>query len=579
MEIKLKKYIKGVKGKNTAANVLLTMSVVLGALPNIIVVYVIGLMMGGALTERMILLGGAGMALCLALKSLFYGLSIWKAHDAAYGSLAEIRVDIVGRLKKLPLGFFQKRKTGDLANIISHDVEEVEVYLAHALPEIMLATLVPTVVFGVVLLIDWRMGLALVCTVPLMFLFRKAMNRLWSGTMERFMDSTKKMSEDLLEYISTISVIKAFSHEEQKTQGVLDGMRDYICWVKKALLGLSVPMSFISMMLEGGLVVMVIVGSLLLSGGRIGTQGFVLALILGGIFSSSFAKLATFQHYDIVFNQSMKSIFSVIGEESSERGNQYVSPHSGDIVFSNVSFSYTDGEEALSGIDLCFKENSVNAIVGASGSGKSTLASLIMGFWLPDRGAISIGGQNISDLSETALSSLVAIVQQEVFLFNLSIEENIRIGRPGATREEIEEAAKKAQIHNSIISLPQGYETMVGEMGVKFSGGEKQRISIARMILKNAPIIILDEATAAIDPTNERLIQKAIGNLGENKTLIMIAHHMNAIANADQIVVMDKGRLVASGRHEELLFSCALYAEMVERQNLVDTWQIKEVSA
>ncbi len=574
-----KAYIKKVKRKNMASNLLLTMNVALGTIPSIIVVYMVGLMMEGEITENIILLSGIGIAVCLSLKALFYGLSIWKAHDAAYGSLTEIRVDIIEHLKKLPLGFFQKRKTGDLANVINHDVEEVEVYLAHGLPEIMSATLVPAVIFIVVLLIDWRMGLALVCTAPLMFLLRKGMNKLWSGSMKRYADSTKKMSEDLLEYISTISVIKAFSREERKTQSVLDGMHEYIRWVKKVMLSISAPMGFIAMMLEGGLVVMVIVGSLLLSGGQIGTQSFVLALILGGIFTASFAKLATFQHYGIVFNQSMKSIYSVMGEEPPERGNKYAFPRSGDIVLDGVSFSYTDGEETLSDINLCFRENTVNAIVGASGSGKSTLANLIMGFWPPDSGTISIGGQKLSDMSEKALSSLVAIVQQEVFLFNLSIEENIRIGKPGATHDEIVEAAKKAQIHGLIMSLPQGYGTLAGEAGVKFSGGEKQRISIARMILKNAPIIILDEATAAIDSSNEYLIQKAISNLGENKTLIMIAHHLNTITNADQIVVMDEGRIVEAGRHGELLSACPLYAEMVEQQNRVDTWRIKEVSA
>lgn len=579
MDHKQKAYIKKVKRKNMASNILLTMNVALGTIPSIIVVYMVGLMMEGKITGNIILLCGIGIAVCLALKALFYGLSIWKAHDAAYGSLTEIRVDIIEHLKKLPLGFFQKRKTGDLSNIINHDVEEVEVYLAHGLPEIMSATLVPAVIFIVVLLIDWRMGLALVCTAPLMFLLRKGMNKLWSGTMKRFMDSTRKMSEDLLEYISTISVIKAFSREERKTQSVLDGMHDYIRWVKKVMLSISAPMGFIAMMLEGGLVVMVIVGSLLLSGGQIGAQSFVLALILGGIFTASFAKLATFQHYGIVFNQSMKSIYSVMGEEPPERGDKYASPNPGDVVFDGVSFSYTDGEETLSDINLCFMENSVNAIVGASGSGKSTLANLIMGFWPPDSGTISIGGQMLPDMSEKALSSLVSIVQQEVFLFNLSIEENIRIGKPGATHDEIVEAAKKAQIHDFIMSLPKDYGTLAGEAGVKFSGGEKQRVSIARMILKNAPVIILDEATAAIDPANEQLIQKAIGNLGENKTLIMIAHHLNTITNADQIVVMDEGRVVASGRHGELLSSCPLYAEMVEQQNRVDTWQIKEVSA
>lgn len=574
-----KAYIKKIKNKNMSSNILVTMNVILGMIPNIIVVYMVGLMMDGALTKNIILICGIGITVCLALKALFYGLSIWKAHDAAYGSLTEIRVDIIEHLKTLPLGFYQKRKTGDLANIINHDVEEVEGYLAHALPEIMSATLVPAVIFIMVLLIDWKMGLALVCTVPLMFLFSRGANKLFLESFKRYFNSTKKLSEDLLEYISTISVIKAFSREERKTQNILDGIRDYNRWVKKFTLSLTVPMRFIDMILEGGFVVMAIVGSLLLLNGQISTQGFVLALILGGIFTASFAKLQIFQHSGYVFNSAMNSIFSVLDEEPPMRGNHFISPNAGDIVFDEVCFGYTDGEETLTNINLCFKENSVTAIVGASGSGKSTLANLIMGFWLPDSGKISVGGQNLSDISERALASLVSIVQQDVFLFNLSIEENIRIGKPDATHDEIVEAAKKAQIHDFVMSLPQTYGTLAGESGVKFSGGEKQRISIARMMLKNAPIIILDEATAAIDPSNEQLIQKAISNLGENKTLIMIAHHLNTITTADQIVVMDEGRVIDTGRHEELLASCPLYSEMAEQQTKVDAWQIKEVSA
>ena len=478
----------------------------------------------------------------------------------------------------MPLGFFQKRKAGDLANIINHDVEEIEVYLAHALPEIVSATLVPAVIFIVVLLIEWRLGLALVCTFPLMLLLNSKVNKIFSGPFLHYWESTRKLSEDLLEYISTISVIKAFSREEQKTDNILDSIRNYNIWTKKFTLSLTIPMRFIDMILEGGFVVMAIVGSLLLSDGQISTQDFVLALILGGIFTASFAKLQIFHHSKSTFDNATNSIFSVLGEEPPTWGTSKSQPSSGDIVFEDVCFSYTDREETLSNINLNFKNNSVTAIVGSSGSGKSTLASLIMGFWMPERGTISIGGQNLTGMSERTLSSLVSIVQQEVFLFNLSIEENIRIGKQDAAHDEIVEAAIKAQIHDFIMGLPHGYDTLAGEAGVKFSGGEKQRISIARMMLKNAPIIILDEATAAIDPSNEQLIQKAISNLGENKTLIMIAHHLNTITNADQIIVMDKGHVVDSGRHEELLTCCPLYSEMVEQQYQVDTWQIKEES-
>lgn len=570
---------KKIKRKNRVSNILIALNIMFDAIPMFVIVAMAGMLMNNTMTMRMLIGCSGGITICLVLRALFYGLSIWKAHEAAYEVLTEIRTDLIRHLRKMPIGFFQKRKTGDLTNIINHDVEQVELYLAHALPEIMSATLVPAIIFIIVLLINWQMGLALVCTAPLMILLRKLLNRIWASSMKQYTESTQKMSEDLLEYIATIPVIKAFSREENKTQNLLDGMRNYISWVKRWLIVISIPMSFITMMLEGGLVIMIIVGSILLANGHIDIQKFVLALILGSIFSTSFAKLATFQHYNIVFGRAMATINSVMSVDTPKRSDIYTTIKPGDIVVKDLSFGYSGNKKALSQINLNFKQNSVNAIVGLSGSGKSTLANLIMGFWQPNSGMISIGGKNIADMSEQAHSSLISIVQQDVFLFNLSLEENIRIGNQDATKTAIIEVARRAQIHDLIISLPQGYDTLVGEAGVKFSGGEKQRISIARMMLKNSPIIILDEATAAIDPNNEYLIQQAIGNLGENKTIIMIAHHLNTIEEVDQVIVMDAGKVIATGTHQQLFSSCPQYTEMVSSQYQVDNWKIKEIQA
>lgn len=572
-------YERKIKGKNLVSNILLVLDVIFGTIPSFLVVIMVAMLMQNSITVHTILLCGLGIAISLTLKSVFYGLSIWKAHDAAYGVLTDIRLEMIAHLRKMSLGFFQSRNTGGLANIINFDVEQTELYLAHAMPEIMLATFVPSVAFTIVLVMDWRMGLALIATVPFVFLLRKLVNRMWTKSVKRYSDSTKKMSEQLLEYISTIPVIKAFSKDEQKTKHVLGTMQEYIHWVKKVMLSISVPMGLITLILEAGLVIMIITGSILLSGGQIDVQKFVLSLILGGIFTASFAKLSTFQHYNIVFNQSVRNIETVMNEQPMERSNLYTEASPGDIVFNDVSFGYSEDKEVLSNISVTFKKNTVNAIVGSSGCGKSTLASMVMGFWKPKHGSIYINGVDISDMIEGTLAQLVSIVQQDVFLFNRSIEENIRIGKPDATKDEIILAAKRAQIHDFITSLPHGYNTPAGESGVKLSGGEKQRISIARMMLKNAPIIILDEATAAIDPSNEHLIQKAINNLGEDKTIIMIAHHLNTITDADQIVVMDAGRVIAADRHDKLVKTCPQYSEMIKQQQVVDTWQIKEVSA
>jgi len=567
---------KRVRAKSLPSNLFLAASILCGLVPSIIIVVMVGQLMNESFSIRNFAISAAGITVSLILKTSFYALSIWKAHDAAYGALTDIRLAMIEHMREMPLAFFQKRKTGDLANIINHDVEQAEVYLAHAIPEIMSSTIIQAAIFVVVLIMDWRMGLAMVCTLPLVYLLRKGVNSMWFRRARKFSASKQKMSEDLVEYIANISVIKAFAREEQKTTNVLNGIKEYLRWVKKSTIGVSIPMSIITMLMESGVILIIMVGSTLFLEGQVSVQQLILAFILGGIFSTSFSKMATFQHYGIVFNQSMRNVSSVLGEELPKCSNLFSEADAGDIVFEDVSFSYEKDDEVLSKISLTFKENSLNAIVGSSGSGKSTLANLVMGFWQPDSGKISIGGKNIADMTEQALARLVSMVQQDVFLFNLSIVDNIRIGKPDATLEEIMKAAKRAQIHDFITSLPNGYDTMAGEAGVKFSGGEKQRISIARMILKSAPIIILDEATAAIDPNNEHLIQEAISNLGKDKTIITIAHHLNTIVSADQIIVMNAGGVVATGTHAELLATCPLYAEMVEQQNKVDTWKIKE---
>ncbi|KTE89487.1 ABC transporter ATP-binding protein [Desulfitobacterium hafniense] len=567
---------KQIKTKNKAADRYMTVSVLSGIATTFLVVWLVNLFITEQVSIQKIALAGGGIVLFQVMKAVFYAIGTGRAHDAAYRSLAEIRLDMVSHLKKLPLSFFQKRKTGDLANIINHDVEQIEIYLAHAQPEIKITLLLPALTALSMLAIDWRLGLALVAPFPVMVLYQKFVYKLWDKTLKRYIQSTKEMSEDLIEYISTMPAIKAFATDEQKTGAVLSRMRAYISWVKKIMYTVSVPLSMVQMLLEIGLVLVVIVGAGLMISGQLSLIRFILALILANLFSSSLIRYMSFHHADIVLGRSVESIATITGESPPPDYPRDPSLGPGDIELRDVTFSYDGREEALKEVSLTFRENTVNAIVGSSGSGKSTIASLIMGFWPVEQGNVTIGGKNIAAINEGDLSGLVSIVQQDTFLFNTTIAENIRIGRAEASKAEIMEAAQKARIHEMIDNLPEGYDTMVGEGGVKLSGGEKQRIAIARIILKNAPIIILDEATAAIDPYNEHLIQEAMTNLSQNKTLIIIAHHLNTIVNADQIIVMDGGRMIAGGKHRELLDTCPLYQEMVQAQKQVDHWEIKQ---
>ena len=570
--------VRQVTGKNRLSNIMLCCKIVFDLIPQVLLIHMIGLYFAAALTREQILWECGAMLICFIGKAVCAYSATWTAHKAAYTCLTDLRLQIIRHLKKLSLGFFQERKTGDLTNVVQHDVEQVEGHLAHGLPEIMSATILPAAVFLVMLWVDWRLALVMIAGLPLMWITKKVSVPLWTKNFKIYADSVTRMQENVMEYVSNISVIKAFGKEETKTEKTIQSAKDYDYWVKKSMAGISVPMGLIILFMESGVVLVMILGTYLLSVGQIEVPRLILAIVLGGLFTSSIAKVATFQHYGIVFKQAMKGIWSILGVAAPNRPEQSADPHNGEIVISNLNFAYNGDGKVLENINLRFPKGSKTALVGASGCGKSTLANLLMGFWEPTDGRITIAGEDAASFSEQQLNRLFSIVQQEVFLFNLSMEENIRIGKPEASMEEIIAAAKKARIHDFIMSLPNGYQTMAGEAGVKFSGGEKQRISIARMILKDAPIIILDEATAAVDTENEAFIQAAIDDLSRDKTVIMIAHHLNTIRDADQIVVMDSGRIVDTGRHNALLESCALYRKMVEDQNKVDNWKIKEVS-
>lgn len=564
------------KKRNWVSDFLILIKSIFEILPLLLTVYIINQIMFNSMDLNNLLIISLLIIIFSVLKSVFYGLSIWKTHEYAYEVLVEIRLKVINHLKKLSLGFFQDKKIGNFSNIINHDVEQIELYLAHASPEIMSMTLIPILIFIILLICNWCLALALVSTMPIIFILKKITDYYLSDSLRKFTESSKKMSEDLVEYINTISVIKAFSNNENKTNDVLNGMNDYLKWIKSEMLNITIPSAVISFFSELGLILLIIIGSKLLVDNEIPLIIFILSIILGEQFSKTINRFPTYQHINIILNESIRKINTILNVNPIAKDNITKNPINGDIVFKNVDFSYDGNEKALSDINMIFKENSTTGIIGSSGSGKTTIANLIMGFWKVDKGSVTIGNTNVDSISEKDLSSLISIVQQDVFLFNQSIEDNIRIGRENATKEEIIEAAKKAQIHEFIISLKDGYDTVVGENGVKFSGGEKQRISIARMILKDSPIVILDEATSAVDSANEYLIHEAINNLGKNKTVIIIAHHLNTIKNLDNIILMDNGKLICSGKHE-ILLNCQKYRDMLNKQNQVDNWQIKEI--
>ena len=559
--------------QNRLSSILLILKILFDLIPQILLVYLINFLMNKNINNiKLIFLI---ILISFILKEAFYYFTVKIAHEKAYNKLIELRLNIIKHLKKLSLGFFKEHSTGELTNIIQHDVEQVEVYLAHGLPEIMSAMVIPVIVLISMFTVDYRLAFAMLTGIPLMFLVKKFSQNIMKKNFQIYFNQESKMQEELMEYVKNISVIKAFAKEEVISDRTLKTAKEYINWVKKSMGAVTIHMGLINIFMEIGVVIVMISGSFFLSKGEITLPRFILSIILSSIFTSSINKTATLQHFSIVFKEAIKSIGKIltIALPIEKKDDEL---QSGNIEFKNVNFEYIQGSFKLQNINLLIEKNTLNAFVGPSGCGKSTIANLIMGFWDIENGQINISGKNISEYSEQSISKLIGNVQQEAILFNISIFENIAIGKENATKEEVIEAAKKARCHDFIEALPNKYDTKVGEMGVKLSGGEKQRVSIARMILKNAPILILDEAMAAVDSENEKLIEEAINDLSKNKTVITIAHHLNTIKNSNQIIVMNKGVIVDRGTHEELMNRFNFYQTMVKAQNKVDRWNLKE---
>ena len=563
-------------GDNLSSNILLFLRILFDLAPQVLLVYLISSLIAQDITVAKVKYIFVVMFVSFVLKGVCYYFATKVAHEKAYKKLTELRLSVIGHLKKLNLGFFKEHNTGELTNIIQHDVEQVEVYLAHGLPEIMAVTLLPAVIFIAMIFVDLRLALGMITGVPLMYLVKVLSQKTMNKNFAIYFGHENKMREELMEYVKNISVVKAFAKEEEISERTLKTAREYIYLVKKSMGAVIVPMGLIDIFMEIGVVIVMILGSVFLYQGNITVPDFILAIILSSAFTASISKTATLQHFSVVFKEALKGIGKVLTVPLPNNKTEECLDF-GDIEFKNVNFTYGKESFELKDINLVFRRESLNAFVGASGCGKSTVSNLLMGFWDTDSGQIEINGKDIKNYSQETISKLIGSVGQEVILFDLSIAQNIAIGKAGATKEEIIEAAKKARCHDFIFALPNGYDTRVGEMGVKLSGGEKQRISIARMILKNAPILILDEAMAAVDSENEKLISEAIYDLSKNKTVITIAHHLNTIRNSDQIIVMDKGLVLDTGNHKELMTRCEFYKDMVEAQNKVDRWSLKEV--
>ena len=520
------------------------------------------------------LVGAAGYLLRVAC----HGISTILAHISAYTILEGIRLKIADRLMKAPLGEVMGRRIGYLKNIIMDKVEDLEPPLAHMIPELTSNLLLPVAIFIWMLVIDWRMGLAVLISpvlamIPMFFLMRN-----YNSQYAAYMEANNHVNSIIIEYVEGIEVVKAFNQSTSSYEKFVNAVQSFkeftLAWFKSTWKSMNLMMAIMPTTLLGVLPV----GLLLVQNGSISPAELAMGIILSLSIVGPLMKATTF------INEAKSMEYAV--EAANELLNLPVLPDSGkivsiphnDIALKHVTFSYDGSEqnEVLHDVNLELPEGSFTALVGPSGGGKSTIARLIARFWDVTGGNITIGGKNIKELSIRQLSELVSFVTQDNFLFNCSLKENIRLGNPNATDEEVYAAAKAACCDEFIVRLDKGYDTPAGDAGKRLSGGEKQRIAIARAILKNAPIVILDEATAFTDPQNEDKIQKSIMALSKGKTLLVIAHRLSTIQNADQIVVLKKGQIVDCGKQGELLERCPLYADMWQAHIGAKNWSVGE---
>ena len=496
------------------------------------------------------------------IKTAFYNLALAVSHKATFAILKEIRIRILEKLPKMPLGTVIDTSSGRMKQIIVDQVESMETTLAHLLPEMTSNLLAPICILIYLFVLDWRMALVSLISIPVGMIFLMSVMGGYSKDYEGAVQTTKEMNETIVEYIGGIEVIKAFNQGKNSYAKFSDRVKAnaayYYNWMKKCQLRMSLARAIT----PATLITVLPAGWYFYQSGSLTMEKFILIIILSmGIvgplmaamdFTDNLAKIGTI----------VGSVDEIIQGEEQQHSNTEVKLKNMDIVVENVSFGYHEEKEILHDVSLTIPAGSLTALVGPSGGGKSTIAKLIAGFWDVNEGSISIGGIDEKKIPLTQLYSQVAFVSQDNYLFDETIRENIRMGRMNATDKEVEEAAKAAGCDAFIRNLENGYETKVGGGGAHLSGGERQRIAIARAMLKNAPIIILDEATAYMDPENEAVVQKAVAKLVQGKTVIVIAHRLSTITDADQIVVIKEGTVKATGTHNVLLEECPLYKEM-----------------
>ena len=571
---KVFEYAGPYKKKTFQSAGVILVAVLMSILPFLLVYQIITpLVMGEGISVSYIAVRVAGVAVCLVLHACLYVKGLSMSHDAAYHILMRIRISMQERMEKLPLGVIQEKGTGSLKRLFVDDVESMEALLAHAVPEGFGNLAIPVIVYISLFFVDWKLALTALASLPLGLVAMMAMYAIGSRDMNNYYAAGKAMNNTIIEYINGMEVVKVFNKDGESYQRLerdIRAYRDYTldwykaCWPWMAIYNSILPCT---------LILTLPLGSWMVLKGYSSLQDLILVMCLSLSLGLPLLKAIGFLPSMPQINYKISALEQMLSAEPLRQTEDGFEGDGHTVEFQDVTFAY-EKETVVDHVSLTIQEGQKTALVGESGSGKSTLARLLVHYYDAGEGTIRVGGQDICQMSLEALNNQISYVAQEQYLFNTTLLENIRIGRLDATDEEVMAAAEKAQCKEFLETLPDGIKTTAGGGGARLSGGQRQRIALARAILKNAPVVVLDEATAFTDPQNEEKMEAAISEVVRGKTLLVIAHRLASIKNADQICVMDKGRLAAAGTHEQLLKSCAQYQKLWKASMDSAEWKV-----
>ena len=506
------------------------------------------------------------IGLLVVFKGICNMVADMKKHSAGFDIVQQIRERMIIKLKKFSLGFYTNERLGEINTILHKDVDNMSLVVGHMWSRMFGDFLICAVVFVGLASIDFKLAIMMAVSVPIALIFLyltiKQSERIENQNNSALLD----MVSLFVEYVRGIPVLKSFSNNKSLDNELMNKTKKFGETSKAASRFKAKQLSIFGFLLDIGYLVLLIAGAILVIKGSLDVLNFIIFAVISKEFYKPFASMEQHYMYYVSAVDSYERLSRILYADVIPDKVNGIVPKDNDIAFENIDFSYEKDEFKMEKLSFFIAEKTMTALVGESGSGKTTITNLLLRFYDVHKGEITLGGTDIRDIPYDELLDRISIVMQNVQLFDNTIEENIRVGKKGATKEEIIEAAKKARIHDFIMSLPKGYETDIGENGGLLSGGQRQRISIARAFLKDAPILILDEMTSNVDPVNESLIQDAITELAKNRTVLVVAHHLKTIQKADQILVFQKGNLLEKGKHGELLEIDGYYTKLWKAQ-------------